>query len=66
MIDIIAGVVKIVALILGNSLLAKWIGAARMYWDRKVDPRLKEETQQQYLKLSAEFDKIVKDKGPYS
>lgn len=63
--QIIGGVVKIGAMLLGDALLAKWLGTARLYWDKLIDPTLKQKTIVQYETLNKEFETIVNQKGPF-
>lgn len=61
---IIGGIVGITAGIFGNALLARWLGAWRMYYDSLIDPKLKAMTEAEYQILNKEAQDIINQKPP--
>ncbi len=61
---IIGGVISLAAMFFGNALLAKWLGAARLWWDSKVTPELKKATEEEYQRLNKQLGDILNRPPP--
>ena len=61
-VGIIGSVMGIVATMVGDAYIAKWVSAFRVWWRQHAWQSLKEETDRQYEKLSAEFADLCGDR----
>mgnify|MGYP001066648421 CR=1 FL=1 len=52
MLGIIEQSLKIIAMLVGDKLLAKWIGAFYLFMRRIAEPKLREEAERQFQKQS--------------
>ncbi len=64
MIGLISGVLSIAGMILGNALLARWLGAFCMWLDSIKDPALKKMVFDEYQRQSKEAGDILNQKPP--
>lgn len=63
-ISIVASLMKIAAILVGDFYLRKWISAGRYWWREFADPQWKRECDQEYDRLATEWDRIRDDRGP--
>lgn len=63
-ISIIASLMKLAAIFIGDYYLKKWISAGRVWWRSIADPVWKIECDQEYDRLAAAWDQYQNDRGP--
>lgn len=66
MIGIIGSVLSLVASVVGDYYLAKWLGALKVWLDKKASQKLKDQIQAEYLKLSLQWEELRQKEKEYN
>lgn len=64
-ISIVASVLSLIATIVGDRILAKWVGAARLWWRTKAEASLKEQADAEYSRLLFDWSRLQGDREPW-
>ncbi len=64
MLDIIGSVMKIGALILGDKILAKWVGAAKFWFRKMADASFKAKVDAEYNASASAWEQMREERKP--
>ncbi len=61
---VLTPLLQLAVMVFGNALLAKWLGAFRMWWDSRTSPALKAAIESEYQRLNDEATGAINQRPP--
>lgn len=63
--SIVSSVLSLVAMVVGDRILAKWVAAVRLWWREGAEKALKEQADREFLRLQLDWKKLQDDRKPF-